>query len=365
MVGAALGRVDRYELLELIGEGGFGGVYRARHIHTGQIVALKVARDGVDAEAANRILAEGRAAGRLAHPNVVGILDGGVAATGETFVVMELLHGMTLDGVSKQNGGRLDVVRAVDLAVQMLDGLAAAHARGVVHRDIKPSNVFVTASTSSAGAPCDLVKVIDFGISKLRAAGTTTRAPVGSAALRAVYTLPGTIMGTPGYMAPEQLGDARSVDARADVYSVGATLYELLSGTKPIPFEGLESWMRRLSTEPAPPLQSVAPLVPPHIAQAVDRALARDPDARWPSATALRDALMGTAASAVTAPPFVAPTVPMTRLMAPQHPQRPQYEPAPARSGGQGAWIFASIGIVVALLSIVALGLFVLLRSRL
>ena len=373
-----LGRVDRYQLLELVGQGSFGGVYRARHVHTGQIVALKLANAGVDAEAAARILSEGRAAGRLDHPNVVGVLDGGVAETGETFVVMQLLQGETLEQLLAR-AGPLPTLRLVDVGLQMLDGLAAAHERGVIHRDVKPSNVFVTER--------DIVKVIDFGISKLRAAGTTT---AGAGAL--AFTLPGVALGTPGYMAPEQLGDARSVDARADVYSVGATLYELASRRKPIAVDGLESWMRRLSSEAAPPLASVAPSVPAAVAAVIDRALARDRDARWPSAALMRDALFRAANGgdtlpvsnvAATVPPFVAPTVnapsasappaPPPAFAAPAHAAPAFAAPAPIvmrprsapRRASGGAWVFASIGIVIAVLSIVALGLFVLLRSRL
>ena len=126
----------------------------------------------------------------------------------------------------------------------------------------------------------DMVKVIDFGISKIALRGE-----------QAGMTLPGVAMGTPGYMAPEQLGDARSVDGRADVYAVGATLFEMLTKRRPIEFDTFETWMRKLMSERPPPLAQVAPHVPPAVAAAVDRALARDPDGRWPSAAAMRDAL--------------------------------------------------------------------------
>jgi serine/threonine-protein kinase len=377
-----VGRVDRYQLLELIGQGSFGGVYRARHVHTGQIVALKLARGGVDPEAAARILSEGRAAGRLDHPNVVGVLDGGVADTGETFVVMQLLEGYMLEQLLARSGP-LDTARAIDLGIQMLAGLSAAHARGVIHRDVKPSNVFVTKAANGS----ELVKVIDFGISKLRAAGTTTSGPLpGVTGGPPVFTLPGVALGTPGYMAPEQLGDARSVDARADVYSVGATLYELLSGRKPIAVDGLESWMRKLRVEAAPPLASIAPMVPASTAAVIDRALARDRDARWPSAMAMRDALLGsmTFASAVTVTTRpstggVAPTLPMdgaaevriatSGALAPPPPPPMMMAPPrrPRRTHTRtstAAWVFAAIGVVIAVLSIVALGLFLLLRAR-
>jgi eukaryotic-like serine/threonine-protein kinase len=274
----SLGRVDRYDLLALIGEGSFGGVYRARHIHTGQVHALKLAREAVDPEGAARVLAEARAAASLRNPHVVGIIDGGVAATGEAFVVMELLEGVTLAQLIKKEGP-LPVPRAIRIARQMLDGLAAAHANGIVHRDVKPSNVFITTASNVTGG--DMVKVIDFGISKVRMnAGTANN-----------LTLPGVAMGTPGYMAPEQLGDARSVDPRADLYAVGATLFEMLTMRTPIEADSFETWMRRLRTEPSPLLASVAPHLPAALCAVVDRALARDPDARWPSAVAMRDAL--------------------------------------------------------------------------
>ncbi len=273
----SLGRVDRYELLQLIGQGSFGGVYRARHVHTGQINALKLARDTVDPDGTARVLAEARAAASLRHPNVVGIIDGGIAASGEAFIVMELLEGSTLAQVIAREGP-LPPARAIRIARQMLDGLAAAHANGIIHRDVKPSNVFITNASDVTGG--DMIKVIDFGISKIALAG-----------VQAGMTLPGVAMGTPGYMAPEQLGDARSVDGRADVYAVGATLFEMLTKRRPIEFDTFEAWMRRLMSERAPPLASVAPHVPPLLAAAVDRALARDADARWPSAGAMRDAL--------------------------------------------------------------------------
>jgi serine/threonine-protein kinase len=364
----SLGRVDRYELLAMIGEGAFGGVYRARHVHTGQVHALKLARDAVDAEGTLRMLAEARAAASLHHPNVVGVIDGGVAATGEAFIVMELLEGLTLAQLLKKQGP-LPPWRAIHIARQMLDGLAAAHANGIVHRDVKPSNVFLTTAPDGR----DVVKVIDFGISK---AGVAPGA-------QGNLTLPGVAMGTPGYMAPEQLGDARSVDPRADVYSVGATLFQMLTMRLPIEVASFNAWMQRLLTEPTPLLGSVAPHVPPALAAVVDRALARDPDARWPSAARMRDALdlgllgpgedraptvldtrraapqtgfppMG---SAATAPPALAPTLPMHT----PHPARAQHPPpqppgAPRLGRSRGPWIVAGVVVTLALAGVVGTG---------
>ena len=271
-----LGRIDRYELLSQIGQGSFGAVYRARHVHTGQIHALKLAKD-IDPEGVSRVLAEARAAASLKHPNVVGIIDGGIAPTGEAFVVMELLEGITLAQLIAREGP-LPPERATRIARQMLDGLAAAHANNIIHRDVKPSNVFITMASDVTGG--DMVKVIDFGISKVRS-------PMNEGG----FTMPGVAMGTPGYMAPEQLGDARSVDPRADIYAVGATLFEMITKRRPIIADSFETWMRILMTERAPSLREVAPHVPPLLASAVDRALHRDPDGRFASASAMRDVL--------------------------------------------------------------------------
>lgn len=381
-----LGRVDRYELLAKIGQGSFGGVYRARHVHTGQFVALKLAQASLDPEAAARILAEGRAASSLRHPNVVGVLDCGVSETGDTFVVMELLEGRTLAEIIRTEGPLLPE-RALMIALAMLDGIAAAHDAGVTHRDIKPSNVFVSNR--------DIVTVIDFGISKLRRASRAGTSTTG----QAILTIPGIAMGTPGYMAPEQLVDASAVDARADVYSVGATIYEMLSKRRPFEVSGFEEWMRRVETEAATPLASVAPHLAPALCAVVDRALARDRDARWPTARALRVAL-----DAARTEPNSAPYPSAPRASAPQPSAHaahgapapglaapapglapPGYAPAPvatfanpplrastptsptasnthrgASSHATLAWTFAAFGVLVALVSVVGVLWFLL-----
>lgn len=324
-----MSRVDRYDLLGLLGQGSFGSVHRARHIHTGQEVAIKLAASAVDPEAAARILAEGRAAARLRHANVVTVLDSGIAEGGETFVVMELLEGETLAHAVQRSGGRLSLERTMFLASQLLDALSAAHALDVVHRDVKPSNIFVL--------PGDHLKVIDFGISKLRLDSTGAL----------VLTMPGIAMGTPGFMAPEQVGDARSVDARADIYSAGATIFFCLTGQKPIDAEDFDAWMRKMRDENPPPLRSLAPTVPAAVADVVDRSLARDPDARFPSARDMRAALRAAYDRSLT--PF-APTE-----LAPPRPTAP---PPPSNH----AWIFALASLVVALIAIILLGIVVSLR---
>ncbi|CAN5809172.1 hypothetical protein BH09MYX1_BH09MYX1_06620 [soil metagenome] len=269
--------VDRYELLAVLGSGAFATVYRARHVHTEQPVAVKVLQRGEGStEGVERWLAEARAMASVIHPNVVRVLDCGRAATGEAFLVMELDEGTTLETLVDR--GPLTLAHAVRLACQILDGLAAAHAKGIVHRDVKPANVLVTHD--AAGEM--VAKLIDFGVSK-------NVAP----AFAVAATLPGTAIGTPGYMAPELFGDARNADARVDVYAVAATLFEMLASRLPFSATTYEDLVVQVRTERPPPLATVAPQVPSELAELVDRGLARNRDARWPSAKAFADALRG------------------------------------------------------------------------
>jgi len=264
--------VDRYELLAVLGSGGFAVVYRARHIHTRQIVAMKILekRSGVE-----RFIGEARAAAAVQHRNVVRVLDCGQATnTGEVFIVMELVEGQTLADVLHHHGP-LPPQRAVDIAIQILDGLSAAHACGIVHRDIKPPNVFLTRDTDGT----DLPKILDFGVSKQLTAISGT--------------LDGTAIGTPGYMAPELFGSAKHADARADVYAVAVTLYEMLSGRLPFSASSYEELVVQVATQRPAPIAVAAPHVPAPIAACVDRGLARDREARFQSAEAFASALRG------------------------------------------------------------------------
>jgi len=267
--------------VSVLGAGAFATVFRGHHIHTQQPVAVKVLKhrpgDG-DPRAADRWIAEARAAASVQHANVVRVLDCGTTPGdgGEAFLVMELALGPTLQDVIDR--GPITLARAVDYALQILQGLAAAHARGIVHRDIKPANVLIVGET---------VKILDFGVSKVQGQPQLTG------------TLPGTAMGTPGYMAPEQFGDARHADARADVYAVSATLYEMIARRLPFEPTTYEDLVVKVKTERPPPLRSLVPDVPAPLADAIDRGLARDRDARWGSADelaqALRAAMVGVA----------------------------------------------------------------------
>jgi serine/threonine-protein kinase len=261
--------VDRYELLSVLGSGGFATVYRARHVHTHQSVAVKILhpRSGVD-----RWLSEARAAASVQHRNVVRVLDCGQAGD-DVFIVMDLVEGQTLADVLQ--AGPLPVMTAVGIAVQILDGLAAAHARSIVHRDIKPPNILLTRDTDGS----DLPKILDFGVSKQLT--------------EISGTLDGTAIGTPGYMAPELFGGARYADPRVDIYAVAVTLYEMLAGKLPFAARTYEELVVQVATTRPVPLHQVAPHVPLAIASSVDRGLARDREARWETADQFAMALRG------------------------------------------------------------------------
>jgi hypothetical protein len=263
-----------------------GEVYRARDTRLGREVALKILPDGasLESERLERFEQEARLAGSLNHPNLVVVHDVG-AKDGAPFLVTELLEGESLR--HRLSRGRLPLRSALDLAAQIADGLAAAHARGIVHRDIKPENIFVT--------PGGRAKLLDFGIAKLTSPrpveGTrrnlldTTLTPEG------IGTNPGAVLGTPGYMSPEQVrGDP--VDARTDIFSLGAVLYELLTGARAFPGATFaESGRAILESDPAPLPDST----PAWVGLVVQRCLEKEPARRFQSAADLAFALGATA----------------------------------------------------------------------
>jgi eukaryotic-like serine/threonine-protein kinase len=273
-------RLGPYEVLSTLGAGGMAEVYRARDTRLGRDIALKVVNEALagDPELVRRFEQEARVAGSLNHPNLVAVYDFGLHE-GAPYFITELLKGESLR--QRLSRGRIPVDSALDWGAQLAHGLAAAHAQGVVHRDVKPENVFVTSDGQ--------VKLLDFGIAKLaegsRAEGThgildETVTPTGG------QTRTGQILGTPAYMSPEQIRGER-VDARTDIFSLGAVLYELVSGQRPFPGGSMvESGHAILHDDPAP-----LPNVPPLVSQVIRRCLAKDPEARIQSAHDLAFAL--------------------------------------------------------------------------
>ncbi|MCM2257045.1 MAG: serine/threonine protein kinase [Vicinamibacteria bacterium] len=266
-------RVGLYELLEPLGQGGMGVVYRARDPRLDRPVAVKVLRPALaqDPRIAGRFRAEAILHGALGHPHIVSVLDF-VADGRHQALVMELVPGPTLAGL--QASGALPVPRLVAIVAQVLDAIAFAHDRSLVHRDLKPSNVLVQ---SLAGR--DHAKVTDFGIAHLLGGprrGWRTAA-----------------MGTPAYMAPEQLRAPGRVDQRSDIYSIGVILFELLAGRPPFEAESETVLEEQIATVPAPSLAALDPVrTPPALAAVVARALEKDPARRFETCVAMRAELL-------------------------------------------------------------------------
>jgi eukaryotic-like serine/threonine-protein kinase len=295
-------RLGAYEIVALLGSGGMGEVYRARDARLGRDVAIKVVA-GVataDAERLRRFEQEARAAAALSHPNILAVHDVGTApdpAGGAQvpYVVAELLEGETLR--ERLHGGALPVRKAIEAAIQIAHGLAAAHEKGIVHRDLKPENVFITEDGR--------VKILDFGLAKL-----SDREPAlsGVSALPTVPpdTLPGVVLGTIGYMAPEQVR-GRTTDHRADVFAFGAILYEMLSGRRAFHGDTGADTMTAILKEDPPDLPSAERHIPPALARIVDRCLEKNPAARFQSAGDLAFALeaLGSSSSSSGLGPIV------------------------------------------------------------
>jgi serine/threonine protein kinase len=266
-------RVGPYEVVALLGAGGMAEVYRAKDTRLGRDVALKVVSEalGTDAALVERFEREAKLAGSLNHPNVVALYDVGFQ-DGRPYFVTELLQGESL---RERLAKPIPLATALDWAAQMAQGLAAAHERGIAHRDLKPENVFVTKG--------DTIKLIDFGIAKLVEA-VREAAPHGlmdeTASPSGSRTDTGMVLGTPGYMSPEQVrGDA--VDARTDFFSFGIVIYEMLCARRAFPAGSVvESGYAILHDEPDPLPESI----PPYVAQVVRRCLNKDPSRRFQSA---------------------------------------------------------------------------------
>jgi eukaryotic-like serine/threonine-protein kinase len=263
-VGAVVG--ETYRIQSLIGRGGMGAVWAAEHLRLpGKHVAVKVLLDAAAGgeEMLQRFRREAEIASRLGHPNIVEVLDFNTLPTGQPYIVLEYLQGETL--ASRLAGGRLQLDEALAIARQIGSALQAAHRAGVVHRDLKPDNVFLC--TPEEDMPTR-VKVLDFGISKIR----------GSQSLR---TQDAVLMGTPQYMSPEQAtGKNTSVDARTDVFALGAIVYEMLGGQPAFAGGSLAEVVYRVVHGQPTPLGELAPALPDNVLLAVERALQKDPAAR-------------------------------------------------------------------------------------
>lgn len=271
----------RYRLLREIGAGGGGVVFEAEHVHTGARVALKTLSRGADSSRrAEWLLREAHILGSIRHPNVVRVLDAGECARHGKFVAMALIQGRTLESFVATRG-RLDVGSVVAVIDQLANALMALDMRGIVHGDIKPSNVLVSRGT--CGEP-DHVVLIDFGVAKQT---ESARAP-------ADQELPDSdVVGTPEYMAPEQLSARGDVDHRADVYGLGALAYECLTGTTPFLGPPLVVMSSIAAGARPAPIADLREDIPPALASAITRALEAQPAQRWPNAASFARACAG------------------------------------------------------------------------
>jgi eukaryotic-like serine/threonine-protein kinase len=267
--------VGKYRLLDQLGEGGMGTVYRAEHVVLGSPAAVKILLPQFtqDPVVVDRFFQEARAASAIRHAGIVEVFDFGRLPSGQAYIAMELLRGEELSGFLARRGP-LDPPLAVQIAMQMLAALNATHLVGVIHRDLKPDNVFLVPDRGAPGAI--RVKILDFGIAKL-----TGRPLAGQPGRPRTKNL---ILGTPAYMAPEQCRGGAEVDARADLYAVGCLLFELLTGRPPFVASGDGEVMAMHIYEPPPRLSNLAPHLPVELDALLAKLLTKDPADRIPSA---------------------------------------------------------------------------------
>src|SRR3954453_5203711 len=260
---------ETYEITRLLGQGGMGAVWEAKHLRLpGKRVGVKVLLFGApDPTVLARFRREAEIASKLGHPNIVQVLDFNTLPDGTPYIVLELLQGESL--ASRLARGPLPLDQAKAGVTQRGSALAAAHREGVVHRDLKPDNVFL-CPTDLGGEVRDVVKVLDFGISKIRGSNT-------------VLTQDAALLGTPQYMAPEQAtGRNDEIDARPDVFAFAAMTFEMLAGQPPFTGDTLAAVIHAIVYAPTPPLAALAKETPPAIVAAIERAMEKHRDARFP-----------------------------------------------------------------------------------
>jgi serine/threonine protein kinase len=326
--------IGNYRIERELGRGGMGAVYIGVHQLIGKRAAIKVLLPQVSqrADLVQRFFNEARAATAIRHPGIVEVYDYGIGDDGNAFLVMEYLEGETLAS-RLQTHGRLHVPVAVVIARQIALALGAAHRAGIVHRDLKPDNVFLTLDQQS--------KLLDFGVAKL----------VDDAGTAGPATVTGAILGTPAYMSPEQCEGSRVVDHRSDLYSLGCTLFLMLTGRLPFLETGIGGLIGAHLHTPAPALRDHCATASPELAELVARLLAKSPDARFQSADAVAAALADPAASLVVAPAKIAetpPASPSPRFDATQATQVPPPRTPTAGAPTRRRWFLVFGALVIA-----------------
>jgi eukaryotic-like serine/threonine-protein kinase len=266
---------ERYRLIRKLGEGGMGVVWVAHSLVLGVDVAIKLIRAGNgDVDMASRMAREAQATAILGHPAIVRVFDHGATAFGEPFLVMELVEGETLSALLGREG-KLDPIFAVKLLLPLLDGLRCAHERGIIHRDIKPENVLISRDPLGRQMP----KLLDFGIAKLDYQPSVNR-----------LTQVGDVLGSPEFMSPEQARGAADIDVRTDVWGVCVVLYELVTGELPFKIKNYNALMQAILHETPTPTFELG-IGDKHLWRVISKGLAKTRERRWPSMTALGEAL--------------------------------------------------------------------------
>jgi eukaryotic-like serine/threonine-protein kinase len=344
-----VGRVvaETYEVTALLGQGGMGAVWAARHLRLpGKRVALKVLHGGRrDGEAYARFRREAEVVSRIGHPNIVEISDFNTLPDGTPYLVLEYLDGETL--ASRLTRGPLAPAAAMDVLRQVGSALRAAHQAGVVHRDLKPDNIFLCPS-DAGGVVHDRVKVLDFGISKIKGSET-------------VVTQDAVLVGTPRYMAPEQAqGKNQEVDARTDLFALGAITYEMLGGRPPFDGEAIATLVYAIVHEPHVPLATLVPSLAPNVTAAIDRALAKRPADRFADVASFAEAVTGrpleTLQSGAPGPARAAvPTDPLAATAASVGATPPAAGDLPRATAPRRPIALAGVGLLVAAIAVVAL----------
>ena len=333
-------RLGPYEILSPLGAGGMGEVYRGRDTRLDRIVAIKVLRAQVaaDPDRRQRFEREARIISQLNHPHICALFDVGHhelsigSEQAVDYLVMEDLEGQTLDErLGRSQDRPLPIPEALTIAIQIAEALDAAHHKGIVHRDLKPANVMLT----KAGA-----KLLDFGIAKLAAPSHPSRdvpqgvkppSPTGAATIPPTLTVEGTLLGTIQYMSPEQL-EGREADARSDLFAFGAVLFEMVAGRRAFAGESQANVIAAILEHDPPPISTLQPLTPPALAHVITKCLAKNPEARWQSASDVKRQLEWIAA---TARSTASPTTAGPR----------------SRGAARVAWSVAAVALLVALLA--------------
>lgn len=272
-----------FQVVRLLGEGGFGEVYEAENPFLQRKAAVKVLHTGMvqDPELVRRFLNEARAASGIRHPNIIEVFDAGVTPDGAPYILMEFLEGDSLQKAILQQG-RMPLRTVQEIVRQAGSALSAAHAAGIVHRDLKPENIYLVPDVQ-----CPLgirVKVLDFGIAKIKHRDDQNST---------LKTQAGLLMGSPAYMSPEQCRDSSDVDLRSDIYSLAIMVHEMLSGVPPFASKSATEMLVLQMTADPPPLRTQLPDLPDFVEQAVLRALAKDREKRYASADYFVGALLG------------------------------------------------------------------------